>query len=422
MSEFATTAPVATRPAVSQPTAAESTVTATTCSANAGPATPAERRADIDWLRVIAFGLLIYFHTAVAFLPDGLPMILNAEASLPLQVFVHFLHEFRLALLFMVAGMGVYFALRHRNRSAFLRERASRLLVPLVFGVLVVVPPMVFLEKLYLGQFGGNLMQFYQNLFSSGTYPRGNLSWHHYWFIAYLYLFCVLGWPLFARLRTATGRAWLEHRVTSLSQGAGLYLPIVLLLVVEVPLRPVFPGFRDLIHDGASFLHWFAIFVFGYVFANHTVLLNRAEQLRRISLVLAATATAVLFGQFWSPQHGISPLTEGPYSVWYYLAWCVVRMINVWCWLLVCVGYAARYLRSAGPLLHYLNQAVYPLFCLHLTVIVALDYLVLPLCWPIAIKFLVITSAALVIIFVLYEGLIRRNRWLRPLFGLRVNS
>jgi hypothetical protein len=63
-----------------------------------------ERRADLDWLRVIAFWLLIYFHAAIAFVPGGIPMIQNAEVSPVLQVMVGFLHEFRLALLFLISG------------------------------------------------------------------------------------------------------------------------------------------------------------------------------------------------------------------------------------------------------------------------------------------------------------------------------
>jgi peptidoglycan/LPS O-acetylase OafA/YrhL len=157
-----------------------------------------ERRADLDWLRVIAFWLLIYFHAAIAFVPGGIPMIQNAEVSPVLQVMVGFLHEFRLALLFLISGVGVSFALRHRNRAQFMRDRAVRLLVPLVFGVLVIVPPMIFLEKRFIAEFTGSFAEFYPTFFIDGVYPVGNLSWHHYWFIFYLFLFCMLGWPICA--------------------------------------------------------------------------------------------------------------------------------------------------------------------------------------------------------------------------------
>ena len=138
------------------------------------------RRADLDWLRVIAFGLLIYFHAAIAFIPNGIPMIQNPEPSLVLQVLVSFLHQFRLALLFLISGVGVCFALRYRSGAGFMRDRAIRLLVPLAFGMLVLVPPMVFLEKRFIGEFSGSFLDFYPMLFTEGVYPDGHLSWHHY--------------------------------------------------------------------------------------------------------------------------------------------------------------------------------------------------------------------------------------------------
>lgn len=92
------------------------------------------RRYDLDWLRVIAFFILIYFHTAVFFIPGGLPMIQNAEVSPGLGVFVDISHQFRLALLFFISGVGVAFARRRRTNTAFLRSEASACLsrLPLV--------------------------------------------------------------------------------------------------------------------------------------------------------------------------------------------------------------------------------------------------------------------------------------------------
>ncbi len=376
------------------------------------------RRADLDWLRVIAFGLLIYFHAAVVFLPSGIPMIQNAQSSPLLQVFVAFLHQFRLALLFLISGVGVCFALRHRDRRAFLRDRAQRLVVPLAAGVLVVVPPMVYLEKRFLGAFDGSLVDFYAGLFANGVYPRGHLSWHHYWFIAYLFLFCLLGVPVFSYLKRAAGQAWLARWTRVLVRGASVYLFIVPLAIVEIALRAPFPGFRDLIHDWASFSHWFAIFLAGFVLASSAPLLERIEQLRALSLGLGLLTTALLFALFWSPaDSGFTPLRNGAVDVGTYLGFCLVRVANTWFWLLACLGYAGRFLRRPGRVLDYLNEAVYPLFCLHLSIIVALAYLIVPLDWTIAAKYLAITTGTVAITLGLFEG-IRRVALLRPLFGL----
>ena len=68
------------------------------------------RRYDLDWLRVIAFLVLIYFHTAIFFVSGGIPMIQNVQTSAVLDVFVNISSQFRLALLFLISGAGVAFA------------------------------------------------------------------------------------------------------------------------------------------------------------------------------------------------------------------------------------------------------------------------------------------------------------------------
>lgn len=379
-----------------------------------------KRRADLDWLRIIAFGLLIYFHAAIAFISGGIPMIQNTDTSLALQVMVGFLHEFRLALLFLISGVGVSFALRHRDKAQFMRDRTVRLLVPLVFGILVIVPPMIFLEKRFVGEFTGSFAEFYPTFFTEGVYPRGNLSWHHYWFIFYLYLYCILGWPIFTYLKGAAGLQRLERWTQGLSRSACLYMAIIPLAVVEISLRAWFPGFPDLIHDWANVSHWFLIFIAGYLLASSRPLLDRTQQLRSLSLVLAMLAAAAMFAQFWRPGEGhFSPLVNGKTDIGTYVWFCILRVSNVWFWLLACLGYAGRYLQRPGCLLTYLNNAVYPLFCLHLTVIVALGYVIVPLSWTVLAKYLAITSGTIVVSLGSYELLVRRIAWVRPLVGLK---
>lgn len=384
-----------------------------------------QRRFDLDWLRVIAFGLLIYYHSAIAFLPGGMPMIQNEETSIVLQVMAGFLHQFRLALLFLISGVGVFFALRGRNRTQFLRERSMRLIVPFVFGVLVVVPPMVYLEKRFIGGIAGDFLssfvEFYFALFANGVYPSGNLSWHHYWFIAYLFLYCIIAWPIFAYFKRADGLAQLNTWSRKLSRGTYLYIPIIPLAVVEIALRAHFPGFPDLIHDWANFSHFFMIFIAGFVLASNTQLLGQAQQLRNISLTLGILASATLFALFWSPETTtFTPSINENDDILIYVGFCLLRVANVWFWLLICLGYAGRYLQRPSRVLSYLNKAVYPLFCLHLTIIVALEYLVVPLEWSIGAKYVVITTGAVAATLGSYELIRRKIAWLRPFVGLRI--
>lgn len=378
------------------------------------------RRDDLDWLRVIAFWLLIYYHAAILFVPGGFPLIQNAELSLVMQVTTAFLHQFRLALLFLISGAGVSFAMRHRNRAQFMRDRAVRLLVPLVFGVLVTVPPMVFLEKKFIGVYSGSIAEFYTALFSEGFYPHGNLSWHHYWFIAYLYVLCLVCWPLLAYGRRPAGQRRLARWSRHLARGGRLYLIIAPLAIAEVHLRARFPGFPNLISDWANISHWLIVFLAGYLLASNRPLLDRTQQLRRPSLALAAITTATLFAQFWTPDSvHFAPSINGRTETGSYVWFCILRVSNTWFWLLACLGFAGRHLQRSSRVLTYLNAAVYPLFCVHLTAIVALAYVIVPLDLSIPVKYLAITTGTIVLSLGSYELIWRRVKWLRPAVGLK---
>ena len=375
------------------------------------------RRYDLDWLRLIAFGVLIYFHAAIIFVPDGLPLIQNDQTSALMDKFVNFSSQFRLALLFLISGVGVAFARRRRSTGEFLIERSTRLLVPFAIGLLLLVPLMVYFERLHQGAFTGSFLSFYPSVFTTGVYPTGNLSWHHFWFIAYLYLFCVIGVKVFSYFEGDKGQDFLDN-LAEWFRGYNIYGFIFVLLVAEVPLRIVFPGFRDLIHDWASFSHWFLIFLVGYVLANRESLLDEITRIRFVSLLGAGVSTYLLFAWFYDGGN-INLHRDDPDIVLRYLGYCVTSMTMVWCCLLTCVGFAGKYLRFTNPLLRYLNEAVYPLFILHLTVIVILGYVVVPLPWSITEKYLAITTLTVVICLVIYHLAIRPFNLTRLLFGVK---
>jgi len=375
------------------------------------------RRYDLDWVRAIAFLILIYFHTAIIFIPGGIPMIQNAETSQFLLTFVTISTQFRLALLFFVSGVGVAFARRRRTSAGFIQERSKRLLIPLIVGILLVVPPMVYTEKVFLGDFTGSLLEFYPHFFTDGVYPRGNLSWHHFWFIAYLYLFCLLGTGVFNWIETR-GKPHIEYWISRM-QGMGIYRFVIPLFLVEVLLRAVFPGFRDLIHDWASFFHWFLIFTAGFVIANNESLLNTAAKMRHYSLLGATVSTGLLYLFLGGPDFQVDRSAELYYLIPAYITWCAVHMIMVWCAILACVGYAAEHLRFSNRYLRYINEAVYPLFILHLTTITILGYWVVPLEWNLWLKFFFITTMTILCILVVYHFIIRPFDTMRLLFGVK---
>ena len=105
---------------------------------------PSTRRYDIDWLRVLATLLLFYFHAAKIFYQWSPFYILNDPLSRPLSYISLFIEHWHMPLFFLLAGAASWFALRRRTAGQYLLERVKRLLVPYLFGLLVIVPPQLY--------------------------------------------------------------------------------------------------------------------------------------------------------------------------------------------------------------------------------------------------------------------------------------
>src|SRR5919202_576168 len=96
-------------------------VTDATMASQSSSAPRSDRRADIDWLRLIAVLLVVPFHTARIFDMWEPFYTKNAELSIPLSYLVSVLNPWHMPLLFVLAGMSSWFALRRRSGGTYLR-------------------------------------------------------------------------------------------------------------------------------------------------------------------------------------------------------------------------------------------------------------------------------------------------------------
>jgi hypothetical protein len=145
-----------------------------------------ERRHDIDWLRVIAIGLLLIYHIAIIFQPWAMfiGFIRSDELMENLWKPMSLLNVWRIPLLFYVSGMGVYFAIRKRNWKELLLERSKRILLPFLFGMIAIVP----LQFM--------MFQEYYNL-PIGYYAHPA----HLWFLGNIFIYVLILLPFFYYLK-----------------------------------------------------------------------------------------------------------------------------------------------------------------------------------------------------------------------------
>ena len=369
------------------------------------------RRHDLDWLRVLVFALLIFYHVGMFFVPWGWHIKNEVEYSW-LRYPMLFLNQWRLPILFVISGMGTFYALNKRSSTQFVSERFRRLFLPLVVGMLLIVPPQVYIERLYQGQIHMSYFEFWPAKAFVGVYPEGNLSWHHLWFLPYLLLFSLVLVPVFLKLKKSA-----HHRLIILSRKwvsspVLIFLFIIPLYLAESLLEPFFPVTHALVDDVFSLVYFGFLFLFGFLLMTvQDAFWQTVKQNRRKFLIVAILAFTLWMGLVFSFQD----------SVYRHFTEALVKVFNVWAWILTCFGYAATYLNRPSFLLSYANEAVYPFYILHQTITIITAYFLWDLNWGLWSKFAVLLSATFFGSWLIYEFLIRRWRFIRPLFGLKVN-
>src|SRR5258708_31237489 len=129
-----------------------------------------------------------------------------------------------------------------------LRSRSARLLIPLIFGMLVIVPPQAYDQILESLGYPAGFLDFYaRHYFAFGPQfcrPGPCLllpTWNHLWFVAYLWVYTMaLGVVLVA----APGLVgWIERRLASALSGVPLlFLPLFVFAAYPRAFLPCFPS------------------------------------------------------------------------------------------------------------------------------------------------------------------------------------
>lgn len=376
-----------------------------------------ERRNDLDWLRLIAIVILLFFHTGMLFNPWDWH-IKNSETSESFRYWMIWLHFWRMPLLLFISGAGTYMALSKRTAGQYIGERAKRLLIPLAFGMFVIVPPQIYYEhvKEYNGYF-----DFYKTVFNFVPYPEGSFSWHHLWFIAYLFLFSLIALPFLLYLRSEKSTSFRRNVTRVLSSPAGiLFVPGLIILGTQALLRPYFPDeTHDLLHDWAFFTFYFLFFLFGMLCYSDKTLWQSIGQHRK-ALLIAALFSLIPFYIIYFHFRGMVTLPWDTDTV--ETIFDIVSFFVSWFTVITVIAFGQHYLNRPHPWLKHFNEGLYPFYILHQTVIIAIGYYICQLPWSIFAKFWVVSILTLVSCVALYFLVIRPFDVVRIFFGLKARK
>lgn len=374
-----------------------------------------ERKHYLDWLRVLAFLLLILFHCAMPFVVFGWE-IKNPGTSVALSRLVWWLHQWRLPLLFLVSGVGIFFSLRRRSLAAFTWERVKRLLVPLLFAMFFTIPLQVYFERLQRGQYQGSYASFYPSVWEMVPYPDGSLTWSHMWYVVYLFVFSLLLLPLFALLRVRVIRSWKDRLATWLSSPLPLALLFLPFAWYYHSLYLEYPEQMNLVDDWFLFISSLTFLVYGYLLGGSEKFWATCERYRYSYLVIALCCAAYLLVNYW---WALEMPKEQNTALYVY---GILNSLHVWLLVLALAGFARHHLNFRNRFLDYMNAAVYPFYILHQTIIVAAGFYIVSWNLPIGLKLLILAGVSFGSLLLLYQYLVQPVPLMRFLFGMRTRK
>lgn len=368
-----------------------------------------KRQHFIDWIRVIAFGILIFYHSGMFFVSWGWHVKNNVIAN-GFKIWMEIVNPWRLSLLFFISGVGVSFALKSRTGLQFIGERTKRLLLPLIFGMFVVVPPQIYFERLQSHDFAGSYAAFYPKVFEFIPYPVGNFSWHHLWFVAYLWVFSLIATPLFLWLRKKNFQFLRENPNINFLK---IFLFILPLAFTYWTLRQRWETTNNLISDWYNFTISILFFIYGYIITNQILSWEIIEKYRKPFLSIGVFLIA--FSKTYDAI--FAPLSEA--HLWVIILNGFLKMTFVWCIILAICGFAKHHLNFNNNFVQYANQAVYPFYILHQTITVTMGYYMAD--WEMAVipKFIILVLGTFGFSFLIYHFLIKPFRLMKLLFGVK---
>jgi glucan biosynthesis protein C len=345
------------------------------------------RRYDIDWLRVIAIGLLLIYHVAIGFQPWGIMIgfITNDKAWSSLWTPMMMLNIWRIPFLFFVSGMGVYFAMQHRSWRALIQERSLRILLPYVFGMVCIFPVSVLI-----------LQQYYH-------WDLGySVNAGHLWFLGNIFAYVVLLSPLFYYLRKNQNGRFVMGMKKMLSNPLGL-IPVVGLFIAEVLVMKPYP-YELYAMTWHGFVLGFLAFFAGFCFVLcGDSFWNMLLKWRWLFVVLASGLFVVRL------------LVLGLKTPGYLL------VVESDCWIFSVLAFGHKYLNHPSKTLSYLSQAAYPVYILHMIFLFLGSWLIFPMALSAPLKFVMVLVFTFMGCFGAFE-IIRRVSILRPLFGLKMKE
>ena len=371
------------------------------------------RHYGMDWLRIGAFGLLIFYHIGMYFVPwdwhvKSVPTI--DWVAIPMLA----TKGWRLALLFLVSGYAsAALVAKLGGAGAFAKSRSARLLIPLLFGMVFIIPPQPWIELVGQHGYPHGFLHFWLRDYFGFRFLDGIAlpTWQHLWFVVYLWAYTMLAAVLLAVVPADT-RATVADGAARLLRGWGLLIVPMLWWLAVYGAFPDHDETHALFDDGPSHLRYLMGFGIGWLLRQRPTLFEAVARCWKVAALVAVLAFVPIAWVEWT-WPGNTPAPD-----WVFPPYHVARQVQGWATIVALLGIADRYWNRDHPRRAALAEAVFPFYIIHQTIIVVVGWYLLK--GPVAAlpSFLILVAATTSGCWLFYR-IGRTIGWLRPLIGLQ---
>lgn len=305
------------------------------------------RKPFADHLRGFIILLVLLYHTVCFFNTCGMP--LKVGPGIPaLDALGYFCNPWFMPCMFLLAGVSARYSLEKRTTRQFIRQRARKLLLPLLLSLLLLGPPLALLTA-RINQYSlAEMFSYFPSpipplffLLMMGMGPQ--------WFLAELFFLSLL--LLAARRLDRSGR--LLRWCAGLGPAALLLLALPFGLCAQAPALPE----RHL-------LYLFCLLA-GYFIFSHDAVLEILRRLRLPLFLCSMALFAAVLARFWGQSFVDPGFLRHPLTV-----------LFAWCAILAALGCAQAWLGRVNPFTAYLTQYGFSLYLFHYLPMLATAYCV----------------------------------------------
>ena len=365
------------------------------------------RRYNVDYLRLFGILLLFPFHAFRVFDSREANYVESAVKCLAGEQFMTFVWPWFMPLLFLISGIAAWYALQKRTGKEFIKERVLRLLIPLVLGIILIVPIQGYMARLQRGTLNGGYFnylftQFFPD-FSDISGYYGTFTPAHLWCILYLFVISVVLTGLLVHIRNKV-QGGKQSGFAKLFQ-KGWFL---MLLCIPLSISEALPdlGGKNPFFYGLYFFIGFAIAAYG---SWDTIF-----KIRWVTLAVTLV-TIPLF--FWMRQVAADKAD----LAWQSILEAIIRNLYGASALFTMIAFSQKYLNRGGKVLDYLNQGAFPIYIFHQSVMMVIAYFAVQWQIGVGLQITAISLLSLITSVALFE-VSRRFALTRFILGIKAND